>query len=179
VAIPIEVGGGVRSMERAQALIDSGVDRVVVGTAAIEDPLLLAELVADFPGKVVVALDHKSVLAEGRLQREVAVHGWEVGSGVSLEAAVRRLDALDLAALIVTDISRDGTLEGPDLIGLGVILSATGHGVIASGGVGTVRDLVTLNRVGSGERRIAGVIVGRALLSSAITLEEAIAACRA
>lgn len=178
VDVPIEVGGGVRSVARAAQLLDVGVDRVVVGTAAVEDPSLLEELTRMFPGQIAVGLDHRNAIVDGRLRREVAVRGWEVGSGVELEEELARVAELALAAVIVTDISRDGTLEGPDVEGLVATLSATKHPVIASGGVGSAKDLMSLGALVASGRRIAGVIVGRALLSGAVTLEEALSACR-
>lgn len=179
VKIPVEVGGGVRSVARADALFAAGVDRVVVGTAAIEDPSMLEALAHAFPGRVAVGLDHHRVVIDGSTRREVAVRGWEIGSGIETHDLLHRLGDLDLAAVIVTDISRDGTLEGPDLEGLAATLSATRHAVIASGGIGTVGDLEALRALSAEGRAIAGAIVGRALLSGRFSLEEALAACRA
>jgi phosphoribosylformimino-5-aminoimidazole carboxamide ribotide isomerase len=179
VSIPIEVGGGVRSIERASTLLVYGVDRVVMGTAAVEEPDLLAEIAARFPGRVAVGLDHRSVTADGVTRRELAVRGWEVGSGLDLAEVLAKMAALELAGVIVTDIGRDGTLAGPDLAGLASVLEATKHRVIASGGVGTVADLRALKELGSPARRVDAVIVGKALLSGAISLEEAITACKA
>lgn len=179
LSIPIEVGGGVRSLERASTLLGFGVDRVVVGTLAVEEPDVLASLAERFPGRIAVGLDHRSVERDGVVRRELAVRGWEVGSGVEVEKFLVDLESLPLAALIVTDISRDGTLEGPDLAGLAAVLCQTSHEVIASGGVGTVADLASLKALGSSTRAIGAVIIGKALLSGAITLDEAIAACAA
>jgi phosphoribosylformimino-5-aminoimidazole carboxamide ribotide isomerase len=179
VKIPIEVGGGVRSLERAHELFSAGVDRVIVGTSAIEDPQLLVRMAGRFPGQVAVGLDHRSRLVDGQERREVALRGWELGSGVDLFEVLARIESLALAAVIVTDISRDGTLEGPDLEGLAAVLAATAQPVIASGGIGRVDDLLALGRVGEVARRIAGVIVGKALLSGALSLHDALMACAA
>jgi phosphoribosylformimino-5-aminoimidazole carboxamide ribotide isomerase len=179
LSIPIEVGGGVRSLERASTLLGFGIDRVVVGTLAVEEPAVFASLAAHFPGRVAVGLDHRSVECDGVVRRELAVRGWEVGSGVDLEEFLVGLESTELAAVIVTDISRDGTLEGPDLVGLSAVLSQTTHDVIASGGIGTVGDLVALQGLASSTQALGGVIIGKALLSGAISLEEAIAACKA
>jgi phosphoribosylformimino-5-aminoimidazole carboxamide ribotide isomerase len=179
LSIPIEVGGGVRSLERAATLLGFGVDRVVVSTLAVEEPDVLASLAVRFPGRVAVGLDHRSVERDGVVRRELAVRGWEVGSGIDLEKFLVDLETIALAALIVTDISRDGTLEGPDLVGLEAVLSQTSHEVIASGGIGTVADLASLKALRSSTRAIRAVIIGKALLSRAITLDEAIAACAA
>lgn len=179
IEIPIEVGGGVRSVERATALFEIGVATVVVGTVAIEDTAVLNQLASRYPGRVAVGLDHRRVELPGGVRREVAVRGWEVGSGVELVAALERIEPLELAAVIVTDISRDGTLEGPDLDGLRVTLATTSHAVIASGGVGRADDLLALGALSEKGNRIAGVIVGRALLSGALSLSEALDACAA
>jgi phosphoribosylformimino-5-aminoimidazole carboxamide ribotide isomerase len=179
LSIPIEVGGGVRSLERASTLFELGVDRVVIGTVAVEAPDMLAELAACFPGRIAVGLDHRSVDVGGVVRRELAVRGWEVGSGVDLEKFLVDLESVALAAVIVTDISRDGTLAGPDLVGLGAILGQTSHAVIASGGVGSLADLAALKSLGSSQRGLDGVIIGKALLSGAISLEGAILTCAA
>jgi phosphoribosylformimino-5-aminoimidazole carboxamide ribotide isomerase len=179
LSIPIEVGGGVRSIERAASLLGRGVNRVVIGTLAVEEPAVLKALAERFPGQVAVGLDHRNVTEDGVVRRELAVRGWEVGSGVDLEKFLVDLDSVELAAVIVTDISRDGTLAGPDLVGLEAILSETSHAVIASGGVGTVGDLTALGALRASSRSIDGVIIGKALLAGAISLEEAIAACKA
>jgi phosphoribosylformimino-5-aminoimidazole carboxamide ribotide isomerase len=179
LSIPIEVGGGIRSLERAATLLELGVDRVVIGTLAIEEPAVLESLAERFPGRIAVGLDHRSVTKDGIVRRELAVRGWEVESGVDLEKFLVDLESVALAAVIVTDISRDGTLTGPDLDGLEAVLSETSHAVIASGGIGTVADLAALKALGSATRAIDGVIIGKALLSGAISLGEAIAACKA
>src|ERR1700722_166592 len=110
LSIPVEVGGGIRSVARAATLLDLGVDRVVIGTVAVEDPPVLKALAERFPGQVAVGLDHRSIIEGGVVRRELAVRGWEVGSGVDLEKFLVELEPVALAALIVTDISRDGTL---------------------------------------------------------------------
>ena len=179
IAIPIEVGGGVRSLSRAKELFEVGIDTVVVGTAAIEDPEVLAQLATTYPNKIAVGLDHRRVQLDGVTRREVAVRGWEVGTGVELIAALSSIDSLPLARVIVTDISRDGTMEGPDIEGLSLTLGATSHDVVASGGVGGRADLVALGELRVAGRELFGVIVGKALLSGAISLEEALSACAA
>jgi phosphoribosylformimino-5-aminoimidazole carboxamide ribotide isomerase len=179
LSIPIEVGGGIRSVARAARILELGVDRVVIGTVAVEDPPVLKALAERFPGHVAVGLDHRRITEDGVVRRELAVRGWEVGSGVDLEKFLVELEPVALAAVIVTDISRDGTLAGPDLAGLEAVLSQTSHVVIASGGIGTVADLEALQALRTATRRIDGVIIGKALLSGAISLAEAIAACKA
>jgi phosphoribosylformimino-5-aminoimidazole carboxamide ribotide isomerase len=164
VSVPVQTGGGVRDEAAAEALIDAGVARVVLGTAALEDPALVRRLAARFP--VAVGLDARG--------RDVAVRGWEQGSGRDLLDVAAEFADAGVAALVVTEIGRDGTLEGPDLAGLAAVLGATETDVIASGGVGTLDDLRALDELAVGERRLAGAIVGRALYEGAFTLTDAV-----
>jgi phosphoribosylformimino-5-aminoimidazole carboxamide ribotide isomerase len=169
VNVPIQTGGGVRSEEAADALFEAGVTRVVLGTAALEDPELVRTLASRHP--VAVGLDARG--------REVAVRGWEEGSGKDLLDVARGFADAGVEALIVTEIGRDGTLEGPDLDGLGEVLEATELPVIASGGVGSLADLVALEALRSAGRRLSGAIVGRALYEGAFTLQDALRASAA
>ena len=164
VDVPIQTGGGVRSEAAADALFDLGVTRVVLGTAALEDPELVRLLASRHP--VAVGLDARG--------REVAVRGWEEGSGQDLLDVARGFADAGVEALIVTEIGRDGTLEGPDLDGLGEVLEATELPVIASGGVGSLADIVALNALRSAGRRLSGAIVGRALYEGEFTLSDAL-----
>ena len=160
VDVPVQVGGGVRSRPDAEALWAAGVARVVMGTAALEDPDLVAALVPD--GAVAVGLDARG--------RELAVRGWEAVAGVDLLEAVARFSALGVAALVVTEIGRDGTLDGPDLTGLSSVLEVATVPVVASGGVGSADDLVALT-----DLDLDGVIVGRAVYDDRVTVAEAVA----
>jgi len=168
VSVPVQTGGGVRDEAAAEALIDAGVARVVLGTAALEQPDLVRRLAPRFP--VAVGLDARG--------REVAVRGWEEGSGRDLLDVAAEFADAGVAALVVTEIGRDGTLEGPDLEGLAAVLAATHIDVIASGGVGSLDDLRALDQLSVGDRRLAGVIVGRALYEGAFTLTDALGASR-
>ncbi|HEV7535757.1 MAG TPA: 1-(5-phosphoribosyl)-5-[(5-phosphoribosylamino)methylideneamino]imidazole-4-carboxamide isomerase [Acidimicrobiia bacterium] len=163
----VETGGGVRSVEAAERLIDAGVARVVVGTAAVERPELVTELAARFPGRVAVGLDARG--------RQVAVKGWTETTGADLVELAERFEGHGVSALIVTEIGRDGTMEGPDLDQLGAVLEATAVDVIASGGVGTLDDISALAGLSSGGRSLAGIIVGRAIYEGRFTVEEALA----
>jgi phosphoribosylformimino-5-aminoimidazole carboxamide ribotide isomerase len=160
VDIPVQVGGGVRSRPDAEALWAAGAARVVMGTAALEDPDLVAALVPD--GAVAVGLDARG--------RELAVRGWEASADVDLLEAVARFSALGVAALVVTEIGRDGTLDGPDLAWLSSVLEVATVPVVASGGVGSLDDLVALT-----DMDLDGVIVGRALYDDRVTVAEAVA----
>ena len=166
VDVPVQTGGGIRDEDSAEALFEVGVARVVLGTAALEQPALVRRLASLM--SVAVGLDARG--------REVAVRGWEKGSGRDLLDVAREFADDGVEALIVTEIGRDGTLAGPDLEGLGDVLDATELPVIASGGVGTVDDLRALDALRSSGRRLAGAIVGRALYEGAFTLPEALAA---
>lgn len=166
VDVPVQTGGGVRDEAAAEALFDAGVRRVVIGTAALEQPALVRRLAARIP--VAVGLDARG--------REVAVRGWERGSGRDLLDVAREFADAGVQALIVTEIARDGTLAGPDLEGLGEVLDATDLPVIASGGVGTLEDLRHLGRLRHSGRSLSGAIVGRALYEGAFTLPDALAA---
>jgi phosphoribosylformimino-5-aminoimidazole carboxamide ribotide isomerase len=181
VAVPVETGGGVRSPADVEALLAGGVRRVVLGTVALEDPDLVRSLAAAHPGRVAVGLDYRRG-ADGGTQ--VAVRGWEQGSGRSVADVLGELEGAGLGAVVVTAIDRDGTLTGPDVDGLRQVLGATALPVIASGGVGSVADLevlaglsVVVPESSDGARRLAGVITGRALVDGRLTVEEGVAAC--
>jgi phosphoribosylformimino-5-aminoimidazole carboxamide ribotide isomerase len=167
VSCLVETGGGVRSVEAAERLIAAGVARVVVGTAAVERPELVTELAARFPGRVAVGLDARG--------RQVAVKGWTETTGADLVELAERFEGHGVSAVIVTEIGRDGTMEGPDLDQLGAVLEATAVDVIASGGVGTLDDISALAGLSSGGRSLAGIIVGRAIYEGRFTVEEALA----
>jgi phosphoribosylformimino-5-aminoimidazole carboxamide ribotide isomerase len=168
--VQVQAGGGVRTEADAAELLDNGVARVVLGTAAVEDPTVVKTLVARYPGRIAVGLDHRGAHA-------LAVRGWERTGPGTLGDAVARLAGVDVGALVVTSIDRDGTLEGPDTKGLESVLALTDHPVVASGGVRSAADLEILGALRVGDRRVAGVIVGTALVAGALTVEEAIAAC--
>jgi phosphoribosylformimino-5-aminoimidazole carboxamide ribotide isomerase len=161
VGVPVQVGGGVRSRADAEALWGAGVDRVVLGTAALEHPELVAELVP--VGPVAVGLDARG--------RRLAVRGWEEDAGLDLLDASRRFSALDVAALVVTQIERDGTLDGPDVDQLRAVLEVATVPVVASGGVGSAEHLRALTGLG-----LDGVIVGRALYDGRVTVAGALEA---
>jgi phosphoribosylformimino-5-aminoimidazole carboxamide ribotide isomerase len=169
VGCDVETGGGVRTVEAAERLIDAGVARVVIGTAAVERPELVTELAGRYPGRVAVGLDARG--------RQVAVKGWTETTGADLVDLAKQFEGEGVAALIVTEIGRDGTMAGPDLDQLRAVLEATGIDVIASGGVGTLDDIRALAGLtgGPGSRSLAGIIVGRAIYEGRFTVEEALA----
>ena len=166
VSVPVQSGGGVRDVAAAEALFSAGVARVVVGTAALEDPEFVRALAARHP--VAVGLDARG--------RDVAVRGWVEGSGADLLDLAKAFEDAGVAALVVTEISRDGTLEGPDLAGLSQVMEATSIPVIASGGVGTLDDLRALAELRAGGRALSGAIAGRAIYEGRFTVHEGVAA---
>ncbi len=168
VSVPGQTGGGVRDDAAAEALFDAGVARVVVGTAALEDPEFVRRLAARHP--VAVGLDARG--------RDVAVRGWLEGSGTDLLDLAKAFEDAGVAALVVTEIRRDGTLEGPDLVGLTEVVEATSIPVIASGGIGTLADLTALAEVSAAGRRLEGAITGRALYEGKFSVADAVAACQ-
>ncbi len=165
VDVPVQSGGGVRTVSAAAALADAGVARVVIGTAALENPELVALVAARQP--VAVGLDARGM--------ELASHGWEVSSGLDLVEVARRFEDVGVSAFVVTEIGRDGTQEGPAIDQLRQALAATSVGVIASGGVGTIEHLVELDALVADGRRLAGAIMGRALYEGSFTLADALA----
>lgn len=167
VDVPVQSGGGVRDRTKAEALFAAGVQRVVVGTAALEDPAFVAELVRAHPGNVAVGLDARA--------GQVATRGWEAESGRNLLDVVAEFEYVGVAALIVTEIRRDGTMDGPDIEGLAQVLEATSIEVIASGGVGSIEDIRNLARLEAGRRMLSGAIIGRALYEGVFTLSDALA----
>ena len=164
VDVPVQASGGVRSLEAATALADAGAARVVIGTAAVEQPELVEQVAARQP--VTVGLDARG--------RDVATHGWEQGGGGDLLELAAHFESSGAEAVAVTDISRDGTLSGPNTEGLAAVLAATELAVIASGGVATLDDLAALAAISHDNRQLAGVIVGRALYEGRFTVEQAL-----
>lgn len=175
VSVPVQSGGGVRSVDAAAALADAGVARVVIGTAALENPDLVERVAAR--QKVAVGLDARGT--------DLATHGWEVSSGLDLVQVAARFADVGAAAFVVTEIAVDGTLEGPSIAQLSSVLAAMapfGAGapeVIASGGVGTVAHLEQLAALVVDGVRLGGAIMGRALYEKAFTLTEALEAVSA
>jgi len=166
--VPVQAGGGVRTLDDARTLFDAGVSRVVMGTAAIENPNLVDEVAG--LGRVAVGLDIRG--------EEVAVRGWTKGSGLLLNDALERFSIRSTDAFVITQIERDGTLQGPDLAGLAAALAATEVDVVASGGVGRPSDLNDLADLVVAGRRLAGIVLGRALYEGTVDLATAIRALR-
>jgi phosphoribosylformimino-5-aminoimidazole carboxamide ribotide isomerase len=171
VDVAVQAGGGVRSAADVDALLGGGVARVVLGTAAVRHPDLVGELADRHRARIAVGVDHRGG------GRDVAVTGWEGVGGTTLDDLLARLGAMPLAAVIVTAIERDGAMTGPDVGGLAHVLATCAHDVIASGGVRGTADLVALSALEADGRRLAGAIVGTALVEGDMSVEEAMAAC--
>ena len=165
VSVPVQVGGGVRTVPAAEALFSAGAARVVIGTAAMENPDLVVEL-TEMGRSVAVGLDARG--------DNVATHGWTKETGRTVLDTAADFESAGVDALVVTEIGRDGTLEGPDVDGLRSLLEATSIPVIASGGVGEISDLLELASIEANGRRFEGAIVGRALYENAFTLRGAL-----
>jgi len=165
--IPVQLGGGLRSLDSLRAALDLGVSVAIVGTAAIRDGAFLEAACAAFPRRVALGLDARG----GRL----ATSGWTEESTLQASEFLRRVNDLPLAAIIYTDIRRDGMLEGPDLAGLAEMLATTRIPVIASGGISSAADI---RAVAALIPLVAGAIIGKALYDGRLTLEAALAAAR-
>jgi phosphoribosylformimino-5-aminoimidazole carboxamide ribotide isomerase len=159
----VEVAGGVRSQADARRWLDAGAAYVVIGTMAAETPEAAIELITDAPGRVCVALDMRG--------NTVSTHGWEKGSGESLEELLEVLETSPLESYIYTDIGRDGTMLGPNFDALAHLIESTKHRVTLSGGVSSMDDVRRANSMDA-----AAVILGRALYEGRLSLKEALAA---
>lgn len=166
VEVPVEVGGGLRDRDRVSQLFDLGIRYAILGTAAVENPDLVAELGAEFPGQIIVGIDARN--------GKVATRGWLETSEVEAVELARQMSQRGAAAIIYTDIQRDGTLQGPNLEALREVAQAVEIPVIASGGVSAVTDLLSL--LALEPRGVSGVIIGKALYTGDIQLKEALRA---
>ena len=164
VSIPVQAGGGVRSVDAARSLADAGVARVVMGTAAVEQPELVARIATSQP--VALGLDVRG--------REVSIRGWTEGSGLDIAVALDRLAESGATAVVVTQIKGEGLLAGPDVDGLAELLALTDLDVIASGGVGEIAHLALLDSLERSGRRLAGAIVGTAIYEGHVDVAEAV-----
>lgn len=164
VSIPLQVGGGVRTVQDAEVLASLGVGRFVLGTAAVRDPDMVARLCHRFGGeRVVVAVDARN----GR----VSIEGWREDTKVTASGLIAEMAALGVPRFLYTDIARDGTLSQPNFEALAQLVSSCGSAVLASGGVSQLEHLVRLAELGA-----EGAILGRALYTGDIDLSEAITA---
>jgi len=161
--LPIQIGGGIRTIETAESYLEAGVSFVIIGTQAVKEPEFVTELCMEFPGNVIVGIDAKNGM--------VAVQGWAEDSDHSAEHLAQRFEDQGVVAIVYTDISRDGMMQGVNVEATRKLAESISIPVIASGGVTDINDIKRLNEVkGSG---ISGVIIGRALYEGTIILEEA------
>lgn len=162
VNVPVELGGGIRDMETIDFLINIGLSRVILGTAALNNPELVKNAVKKYGDKIAVGIDAKDGF--------VAVDGWINVSKVNYIDFAKEMEKVEVKTIIFTDISKDGTLQGPNLEQLGEIQNSVSCDIVASGGIKNLEDLKNINKMG-----IYGAITGKAIYSGNINLKEAIA----
>jgi phosphoribosylformimino-5-aminoimidazole carboxamide ribotide isomerase len=162
IDLPIQVGGGIRKVEAAEKLLKLGVTQVILGALAFSQPKALTQIQREFGAEsVIVALDNK----DGKIM----VAGWKTATGMGMKEALEKFAALGVTTFLVTSITRDGTLSGPDLDTLREACQYAGVAIIAAGGIGGLEDLRALKRVG-----VAGAVIGKALYEGIFTLKEAL-----
>lgn len=168
VKIPVQVGGGIRTLANIENMLALGVTRVILGSVAVRNPELVREACQKFPGQVVVGIDAKN--------GEVAVEGWGIGGGIGAEELAKKMAAVGVEHIIFTDISRDGMLAGVNVEATAELAKTSGIKVIASGGVASLADIKALQaREADG---IEGCIIGKAIYTGALDLKEALAALK-
>ncbi|WP_102493552.1 1-(5-phosphoribosyl)-5-[(5-phosphoribosylamino)methylideneamino]imidazole-4-carboxamide isomerase [Selenomonas felix] len=168
VTIPVEVGGGIRSMESIDRLLSIGVSRVILGSVAVHKEELVQEACSSYGNRIVVGIDAKKGI--------VATDGWKKSGGISAVELAKKLGAFGLETIIYTDISRDGTLSGVNVTETAHLARSSGIKVIASGGVKSISDIEKLKKRECDG--IIGVIVGKSIYEGTLSLTEAIAASR-
>lgn len=164
VTIPTQLGGGIRDLATIEAYLSLGIGRVIIGTAAQRNPELVKEACAKFPGRIVVGIDAKDGM--------VAVQGWAEVTGITAVELAKKFEGFGVSAIIYTDISRDGMLQGPNIEATRQLAEAINIPVIASGGLSSLRDIENLMAIESAG--VTGVITGKAIYTGAINLAEAI-----
>ncbi len=162
VKIALEVGGGIRNIGNMLNLFSAGIDRVVIGTAAIEDPEFLTYSCRKYPGRILIGIDAKDGM--------VAIRGWEEVTSINARELAKRLELVGIAGIIYTDISRDGMLSGPNLGAVREMVESIQIPVIASGGVSGIDDIKNLMKI----KNLWGVITGKAIYAGTLNLKEAI-----
>lgn len=164
VSIPTQLGGGIRDMKTIGAYLDLGLSRVILGTAAQQNPKLVEEACKVFPDRIVVGIDAKNGM--------VAVQGWAEVTDIKAIDLAKKFEGYGVAAIIYTDINRDGMMQGPNLDATKALAEAVGIPVIASGGVSSLKDIENLMALEASG--IVGVITGKAVYTGAIDLAEAV-----
>jgi phosphoribosylformimino-5-aminoimidazole carboxamide ribotide isomerase len=161
--VPTQLGGGIRDMATIERWLDKGLQRVILGTVAVENPDLVREAAKAFPGHVAVGIDARNGM--------VATKGWAEETNVEVTDLARSFEDAGVAAIIYTDINRDGAMQGPNIDATAALATAVSIPVIASGGVSSLEDLIALRDCGAG---LNGAISGRALYDGALDLTEAL-----
>jgi phosphoribosylformimino-5-aminoimidazole carboxamide ribotide isomerase len=169
VKIPVQLGGGIRDMAGIEAWLEAGISRVILGSTAAKNPALVREACRVFPGRIVVGIDAKAGM--------VATEGWAETSTLKAGELAGRMQDFGIAAIIYTDIARDGMKTGLNLGETSALADAVSVPVIASGGIGGLADVLALKAAAARSRNIKGAIVGRALYDGSLTPEEALGAC--
>ena len=171
VKLPCQLGGGIRDMARIEMWLEKGIARIILGTVALKNPALVREAAKAFPGKIAVGIDAKG----GR----VAVEGWAETADITVLELARKFEDAGVAAVIYTDIDRDGLLQGVNVTATAELASALSIPVIASGGVSNIQDIVALMEIAPSTRGkgggISGVISGRAIYDGRLDLRAALA----
>ncbi|ENH96988.1 1-(5-phosphoribosyl)-5-[(5-phosphoribosylamino)methylideneamino] imidazole-4-carboxamide isomerase [Gracilibacillus halophilus YIM-C55.5] len=157
--VPVQVGGGIRNIEAVENLVNAGADRLVIGTAALEDETFLREALDRFQEHIVVGIDAKNEM--------VATQGWETVSKTHYITFAKQMEALGVQTIVFTDISRDGTLTGPNLDQLKSLNEAVSCKIVASGGISSNEDIRALDEIG-----IEEAIVGKAIYDGSVSLKE-------
>jgi phosphoribosylformimino-5-aminoimidazole carboxamide ribotide isomerase len=169
VTIPVQLGGGIRDLAGIEAWLAAGVSRVILGSAAAKNPALVREAARKFPGQIAVGIDAKAGF--------VATEGWAETSLLTAAALALRLQDAGIAAIIYTDIARDGMLSGLNLPETAALAAQVSVPVIASGGFAGLADIIALKAAATTTPNLAGAIIGRALYDGSIDPAEALAAC--
>ncbi|TWH52100.1 1-(5-phosphoribosyl)-5-[(5-phosphoribosylamino)methylideneamino]imidazole-4-carboxamide isomerase [Sporomusa sp. KB1] len=165
VNIPVQLGGGIRTLANIEQVLKAGVSRVILGSVAVRSPELVREACRHFGSQIVVGIDARD--------GQAAVDGWEVSGGVGAEELAKKMADAGVARIIYTDISRDGTLQGVNVAATASLAKAAGIPVIASGGVKSTDDITALQAANT-EGGIEGVIVGKAIYTGAVDVAAAI-----
>lgn len=169
VSLPVQLGGGLRTMAGIESWLKAGITRVILGSAAAKDPALVRDAAKAFPGRVAVGIDAKAGM--------VATEGWAETSDITAIDLARRFEDAGIAAIIYTDIARDGMKTGLNLTETTDLARAVAIPVIASGGVASVADITALKAAAATQPNLNGSILGRALYDGSLTPQEALAAC--
>ncbi|MBQ2665091.1 MAG: 1-(5-phosphoribosyl)-5-[Clostridia bacterium] len=165
VSVPVQTGGGIRTMADIEAKLACGISRVIIGTKAVSDSEFVKEAVAKYGDKIVIGIDAKDGM--------VAVEGWEKTSDFTAVEFAKKMVSLGVKTIVYTDIATDGTLAGPNVEAMREMADAVDADIIASGGIGSLEDILSLKDTG-----VEGVIVGKALYTNRVDLKEAVEKAR-